>query len=573
MNIQQATEQIQGAISAYLAKDEHGLPCIPHHMQRPIIMFGPPGVGKTAIVSQVARQAGINFVSYSITHHTRQSALGLPFIVQEDFAGHHYSISEYTMSEIIASVYRAQEKTGIHQGILFLDEINCVSETLAPAMLQFLQYKKFGTHELPEGWIIVTAGNPPEYNRSAREFDPAMMDRLKRIDIEPDLQVWEEYAASHGVHPAITTFLESKPGSFYNVQANARGTSLVTARGWEDLSRMLQAYERVGLQANETLVRQYLQDDATAVEFSAYYQLFRKYQDDYKVADILDGANTSVPTTRVQAARFDERLALVGLIADALQQRVHAAVELEQALFLVRGNLLELKEQLSKGAGEGSGEGQGAGEGAGAGAGAAAGAGAGVAAGAGAGVAAGADEGEGADASAQATLTPAQLLLEKAHAVKEAPCVNTLPNGAALVGEVDVIKAEQVRCLEELAHAVSENSASSAPLEEITKNDSALTPFDLAKGAYNKRVKELRAKVAATGSSLDNAFLFIDGALGESSQESLILTTKLSLDPLTVRFVGQYGSEQYMKHNKSLLLSDRNVDLLSEIQALESLDE
>ena len=549
MNIQQATEQIQGAISAYLAKDEHGLPCIPHHMQRPIIMFGPPGVGKTAIVSQVARQAGINFVSYSITHHTRQSALGLPFIVQEDFAGHHYSISEYTMSEIIASVYRAQEKTGIHQGILFLDEINCVSETLAPAMLQFLQYKKFGTHELPEGWIIVTAGNPPEYNRSAREFDPAMMDRLKRIDIEPDLQVWQEYAASHGVHPAITTFLESKPGSFYNVQANARGTSLVTARGWEDLSRMLQAYERVGLQANETLVRQYLQDDATAVEFSSYYQLFRKYQDDYKVADILDGANTSVPTTRVQAARFDERLALVGLIADALQQRVHAVVELEQALFLVRGNLLELKEQLSKGAGEG----------------------AGVAAGAGSGAAAGA--GEGADASAQAALTPAHLLLEKAHAVKEAPCVNTLPNGAALVGEVDVIKAEQVRCLEELAHAVSENSASSAPLEETTKNDSALTPFDLAKGAYNKRVKELRAKVAATGSSLDNAFLFIDGALGESSQESLILTTKLSLDPLTVRFVGQYGSEQYMKHNKSLLLSDRNVDLLSEIQALESLDE
>lgn len=551
MNIQQATEQIQGAISAYLAKDEHGLPCIPHHMQRPIIMFGPPGVGKTAIVSQVARKAGINFVSYSITHHTRQSALGLPFIVQEDFAGHHYSISEYTMSEIIASVYRAQEKTGIHQGILFLDEINCVSETLAPAMLQFLQYKKFGTHELPEGWIIVTAGNPPEYNRSAREFDPAMMDRLKRIDIEPDLQVWQEYAASHGVHPAITTFLESKPGSFYNVQANARGTSLVTARGWEDLSRMLQAYERVGLQANETLMRQYLQDDATAVEFSAYYQLFRKYQDDYKVADILDGANTSVPTARVQAARFDERLALVGLIADALQQRVHAVVELEQALFLVRGNLLELKVQLSKGAGEGVGEGQGAGEGAG--------------------------------ASTQAALTPVQLLLEAARAVKEAPCANTLPNGAALVGDIDVIKAEQVRCLEELAHAVGENSASGAAGatsaenivagEKAAESDSTPTPFDLAKGAYNKRVKELRAKVAATGSSLDNAFLFIDGALGESSQESLILTTKLSLDPLTVRFVGQYGSEQYMKHNKSLLLSDRNLDLLSEIQALEGLDE
>lgn len=80
MNIKEASEQIEGAIKAYLAKDDHGLYLIPFRMQRPIIMLGPPGVGKTAIVEQIADRAGINYVSYSITHHTRQSALGLPFI-------------------------------------------------------------------------------------------------------------------------------------------------------------------------------------------------------------------------------------------------------------------------------------------------------------------------------------------------------------------------------------------------------------------------------------------------------------------------------------------------------------
>ena len=50
------------------------------------------------------------------------------------------------MSEIIASVYDMMERIGLKEGILFLDEINCVSETLAPAMLQFLQYKIFGRH-------------------------------------------------------------------------------------------------------------------------------------------------------------------------------------------------------------------------------------------------------------------------------------------------------------------------------------------------------------------------------------------------------------------------------------------
>lgn len=98
------------------------------------------------------------------------------------------------MSEIIASVYEKMEKTGLKEGILFIDEINCVSETLAPMMLQFLQGKTFGNQKVPEGWVIVTAGNPPEYNKSVREFDVVTLDRIKRIDVQPDFEVWKEYA-------------------------------------------------------------------------------------------------------------------------------------------------------------------------------------------------------------------------------------------------------------------------------------------------------------------------------------------------------------------------------------------
>ena len=88
------------------------------------------------------------------------------------------------MSEIIASVYRCMEETGLSEGILFLDEINCVSETLAPTMLQFLQKKTFGTHKIPDGWIIAAAGNPQEYNRSARELDLVTRDRVRMLPIE-----------------------------------------------------------------------------------------------------------------------------------------------------------------------------------------------------------------------------------------------------------------------------------------------------------------------------------------------------------------------------------------------------
>ena len=125
-------------------------------------------------------------MAYTITHHTRQSAVGLPFIKEKTFDGKSYSVTEYTMSEIIYSIYQYMEESGKKEGILFIDEINCVSETLAPTMLQFLQCKTFGNQAIPEGWIIVAAGNPPEYNRSVHDFDFVTLDRVRKIDIEAD---------------------------------------------------------------------------------------------------------------------------------------------------------------------------------------------------------------------------------------------------------------------------------------------------------------------------------------------------------------------------------------------------
>lgn len=160
MDIKRAKKEIKDSIEAYLAKDEFGDYMIPQIRQRPILLMGPPGIGKTQVMEQVAKECKVALVAYTITHHTRQSAVGLPFIEKKKYGGKEYSVTEYTMSEIIASVYDKMEETGLREGILFIDEINCVSETLAPTMLQFLQCKMFGNQKIPEGWIIVAAGNP-----------------------------------------------------------------------------------------------------------------------------------------------------------------------------------------------------------------------------------------------------------------------------------------------------------------------------------------------------------------------------------------------------------------------------
>ena len=351
MDIATAKQQIKDAVRAYLRRDDAGMYLIAPERQRPMFLMGAPGIGKTAIIRQIAQELQIGVVSYSMTHHTRQSALGLPQIVEREHKGRAYEASEYTMSEIVDAIYHYMETTGEERGILFLDEINCVSETLYPSMLQFLQFKTFGRHKVPDGWVIVCAGNPPEYNRSVHDFDIVTLDRLRELDVEPDYPVWRQYAAEKGLHPAVTTFLQTKPDYFYQVTSKpGGGKSFVTARGWEDLADAISLYERTGIPCDKVLFDQFLRDDDIADRFATYYSLFEKYRSDYQIASVLEGSASRTIVERAQEAAFDERVALLGLVLDALSSECSKALDQDKLVLALRDALREAKPKLLEGA-------------------------------------------------------------------------------------------------------------------------------------------------------------------------------------------------------------------------------
>ena len=95
------------------------------------------------------------------------------------------------------------------------------------------------------------------------------------------------------------------------------GKRFVTARGWDDLSQMIHLYEQNHLPVDEKLIIQYLQNPKIAKEFAVYYDLFNKYRSDYQVDKILAGKATKAIRQRASAAKFDERLSLLGLLLDA----------------------------------------------------------------------------------------------------------------------------------------------------------------------------------------------------------------------------------------------------------------
>ena len=543
MNIKEAKEVIIHAVQAYLDKDETGTYTIPTERQRPLLLMGPPGIGKTAIMEQVAQECGIGLVSYTITHHTRQSAIGLPFISRREYGEKEYSVTEYTMSEIIAAVYDQIETTGIREGILFLDEINCVSETLAPTMLQFLQYKTFGTHRVPDGYIIVTAGNPPQYNKSVRDFDIVTLDRLRRIDIEEDFAAFREYASRVGIHGSVMAYLGIRSNHFYSIRTEVEGRHFVTARGWEDLSRTIQVHEKRNLPVDEDLAVQFLQDPEIARSFAAYYDLYKKYKDIYRVPDILEGrfftmedpaGNTAdagndevnevdevrsrevflvdpVRVQEMQEAPFDEKLSLISLLIDALSRSFKDCAQDKAVQELIMKEMSKVRMVLKE-----------------------------------------ADSSEGShrqkSLAAETISAESSRILRALQRRKDA--------GIPVSREEERVQRIACRAMDELAGEIREKAAAGT----LTAREQ----YGLVKTWFAAREAGRQREIRQADEHLTNTFRFLSRVYGEG-QEMVLFLTELSAGYYSLRFINEHGNESYFRLNRLLLLRDSTNTLRDEV--------
>ena len=504
MNIKKAKEEIKDSIEAYLVKDSFGDYVIPVESQRPLLLIGPPGIGKTAIMRQIASECGIGLVAYTITHHTRQSAIGLPYIEKKNFGGVEYSVTEYTMSEIIASVYKQIEETGLKEGILFIDEINCASETLAPAMLQFLQYKTFGSHKVPDGWIIVAAGNPPEYNKSVREFDIVTLDRVKKIEVKEDYDIWKEYAVRNSVHSAIISYLDIKKENFYCLKNTADGKVFATARGWEDLSNIMYVYEQLNKVVDYDVIFQYIQNQKTARDFASYIELYKKYKQDYSIPEILDGHIKDVYVDRLRLAPFDERISVVNLILSSLNDSFKKSDRADIFVTKLQEVLKEIKPQLF---------------------------------------------------SEYAKDKRPEEIIRPVINMRRSKIASMKKNG--LIKKADEHMENSV-CdkLEDFVTELIKNNVSTC-----------VEGFESIKTLFGSEVEKRQEIIDKTSAYLDNAFDFIEHVFGQS-QEMIIFVTELNSGYFSIKFIDENGCFKFYQYNKQLLYKQRQKNILNDIDDL-----
>jgi hypothetical protein len=225
----------------------------------PVMIWGPPGVGKSSVIRDIAHDLGIGYIDVRLAQREPIDIRGLPVPTDD---GVHWQISAEW----------PRDRDG--RGIIIFDELTAADRTLQVAAYEFILDRKLGDlYTVPEGWYIVGAGNRASDRAVATTMSSALANRFLHVEIEADAQSWIKWALRHNIHPLVTGFIRFKPECLFNMDGNLeRGWP--SPRSWERISTVLHLAEgeRTANQRMLEISIEGLVGTGAGVEFNAYRQ-------------------------------------------------------------------------------------------------------------------------------------------------------------------------------------------------------------------------------------------------------------------------------------------------------------
>lgn len=222
-----------------------------------ILISGNHGIGKSAIVKQVADEQGIPCIDFRLSQNDVSDLKGMPFHVKGRtvFAiPEFFPIREADAIELKDLLGLAEDiSIGRYgdKGILFLDEINRANREVQQAAFELVLDRRLNLRSLPDGWRVVAAINGDDSLYTVNEMEPAFLSRFMLIDLKPTSQEWLRWAEGPGnIHDAIVQFMHKKAGDFLDPtaelikEASKRGVVKVhDRRAWDKFSQTLKKFE------------------------------------------------------------------------------------------------------------------------------------------------------------------------------------------------------------------------------------------------------------------------------------------------------------------------------------------
>lgn len=281
-----------------------------HHT--PVMLWGPPGVGKSQIIAHVAEKHDVPIIDIRLSQMEPSDLRGIPFRNQE--------MVEWAIPSMLPDAKRHGE-----QGILFLDEITSAPPTVSAAAYQLILDRKLGEYEVPEGWAIFAAGNR-QGDRGVTYTMPApLANRFSHFDFEVNLDDWVAWAYANGIDERVIAFLRFRPELLFEFDPAHNPVAFPSPRSWEFAHRAIQKFEHqndVRLGALQACV-----GPAAGIELNAFIENLDQLPD---IDAIVNGEKIPAP----------KEIDLQYAVAASLVGRAIRAKDTEEA-GAVHGNILE----------------------------------------------------------------------------------------------------------------------------------------------------------------------------------------------------------------------------------------
>lgn len=235
---------------------------------RPVFIWGPPGIGKSSLVQQFADQVGLPCVSLLGSQLAPEDIIGVPQIID--------GCSSFCPPRMIARK---------EPYCLFLDELNACSHEVQKAFYSLIHERRIGEYVLPEGSIVIGAGNRSQDSAIVKPMSSALINRMVHIQLKVSSRDWLEWANANSIHPLVIEYIQMRPDHLWT-QPPKHEEPFSTPRSWHMLSDALHEYgDRINDEFLEVLAYGCLAPHH-AGQFKAF---IKQVRNKYQLTAILNG--------------------------------------------------------------------------------------------------------------------------------------------------------------------------------------------------------------------------------------------------------------------------------------------
>ncbi len=261
-----------------------------HHT--PVMLWGPPGVGKSQIVTQIAARHQVPVIDIRLSQMEPSDLRGIPFRV-----GEHV---EWAVPAMLPDAQRH----GV-EGILFLDEITSAPPSVSAAAYQLILDRRLGAYQVPTGWAIFAAGNRQGDRGVTYSMPAPLANRFSHFEFDTNLDDWVAWAYASGIDERVIGFLRFRPELLFDFDPAHNPVAFPSPRSWEFAHRALAKFGDHAALLTGSL--QACVGPAAGIELAAFVENLDKLPD---IDAIVRG--DKVPVPREVDLQYAVAAALVG---------------------------------------------------------------------------------------------------------------------------------------------------------------------------------------------------------------------------------------------------------------------